>query len=195
MLKFDAGLFDEVVAGDAAAREQMILDNMTFVQKRVGAFVKANPKYQYLRDDLVSAGYVGLVEAVNDIVKGECSGSPGGFVNLSVTDAICRCIDEDSLIQIPYRSRKRLKDIPTVTRSLPTSIPCVDTSTAEELTEEILAVCETPADRQIVLMRKQGHNDREIAQTLGLSSHTIYILRRDIYARLLARNPDIEGEV
>ena len=64
-------LFPAVAAGDAAARDAMIEDNMALVVVKADALIRQMPSVAYLRDDLVSAGYVGLVKAVNKVAAGK----------------------------------------------------------------------------------------------------------------------------
>ena len=63
-------LYPAVVAGDAAAREAMILNNLGLVVTKANALICQVPGVAYLRDDLVSAGNIGLVTAVNQIAAG-----------------------------------------------------------------------------------------------------------------------------
>ena len=63
-------LFPAVVAGDAAAREAMIVNNLGLVVVKADSLIRQMPSVAYLRDDLVSAGYIGLVRAVNKVPTG-----------------------------------------------------------------------------------------------------------------------------
>ena len=58
-------LYPFVAAGDAAARTKMIESNMPLVVAKVNAYLVEFPDLAYLRDDLTSAGFVGLTKAVN----------------------------------------------------------------------------------------------------------------------------------
>jgi hypothetical protein len=60
-------LYAGVVTKDPAAIEAMILNNLGLVVVKVDAFISNVPGVAYLRDDLVSAGNVGLVKAVKKI--------------------------------------------------------------------------------------------------------------------------------
>ena len=51
----------------AAAREAMILNNLGLVVVKADALIRQMPTVAYLRDDLVSAGNIGLVQAVKQI--------------------------------------------------------------------------------------------------------------------------------
>ena len=58
-------LAPKVAAGDLEARRQMIEGNMPLVVSKVSAYIRDFPEYGYLRDDLTSVGFMGLVAAVN----------------------------------------------------------------------------------------------------------------------------------
>ena len=60
-IKRNNELYPAVVAGDAAAREAMILNNLGLVATKANALICQVPGVAYLRDDLVSAGNIGLV--------------------------------------------------------------------------------------------------------------------------------------
>ena len=63
-----------------------------------------------------------------------------------------------------------------------------------ELRDLIDACCESPEDRVIVDMREKGYVDKEIAATLTLPLTTVYMMRREIYARFLEKS-GMKGEV
>src|SRR5690606_9585090 len=103
-------LFDAVAEGDQTAREQLIRQNMPLVQYKVDVFLKAFPKYSYLRDDLVSEGYVGLVETVNKIVSGEVENTNlTGYLGLAIQESISTAIEDDALIRVPRRTQNHKK--------------------------------------------------------------------------------------
>ena len=54
-------LAPKVAAGDLEARGQMIEGNMPLVVSKVSAYIRDFPEYGYLRDDLTSVGFMGLV--------------------------------------------------------------------------------------------------------------------------------------
>ena len=66
----NAELYPRVAAGDEAAREDMINGNMPLVFSKVESFIRCFPHVVHLRDDLVSAGFVGPGKAVNQMARG-----------------------------------------------------------------------------------------------------------------------------
>ena len=65
----NAALYQRVAAGDAAAREEMIVGNMPLAVAKVESFIRCFPEVAHLRDDLTSAAFIGLVKAVNKMAK------------------------------------------------------------------------------------------------------------------------------
>lgn len=201
----NSNLFDAVAAGDPAAREQLILQNMPLVQYKVDNFLRAFPKYNYLRDDLVSEGYVGLVEVVNKIARGELENTnPTGYLGLAIQESISIAIEDDALIRVPRRTQNYKKrtgeplELPRKTNTLAEVSWCSDgfDFTADMvLRDELLACCEIEEEREILRLREMGHPDETIAAILGLARVTVYMLRREIYGRFLERNPEVKGEV
>ena len=65
----NAALFERVAAGDAAAREEMIVGNMPLAVAKVESFLRCFPGVAHLRDDLTSAAFTGLIKAVNQMAR------------------------------------------------------------------------------------------------------------------------------
>jgi hypothetical protein len=201
MLKRNNTLCQRLLAGDTSAREEMILANMDLVQQKVGRFLQEFPRYQYLADDLLSEGYLGLVQAVDRIAKGQLRNDrPTAFLSLYIHEAFATCINNEQLIQVPARTRRHLtkqdRPLPPV-MSVPLSEAklehkAVDGSGTSELYDELLGCCECDVEREILELRGQGHKDPSIAAILDLSQYTVYMTRRELYERFLERNPEMK---
>jgi len=203
----NARLYPLVVAGDPAAREEMIQVNSPLVGNRVSAYLAKFPKCQHLRDDLISQGYVGLVTAVNNMVGSDVPNpNPLGFMSFHIQKALGELMDQEATIRVPKRTymenkaKGKLIDRPDKDGSA--SIDDVlkkdgerDPRSLVDLMDELLGCCESPTERQIVKHRADGRSDAEIAEILGIPKTTTYMMRRGIYARFLQRNPEYDGEV
>ena len=55
-------LYPAVLAGDAAAREAMILNNLGLVVVKADSLIRQTPALAYLRDDLVAQGTLAWCE-------------------------------------------------------------------------------------------------------------------------------------
>ena len=62
-------LYVRVMAGDEEARQEMIEGNMPLVIAKANSYIRRFPQLAYLRDDLHSAGFLGLVKAVNKMAE------------------------------------------------------------------------------------------------------------------------------
>ena len=195
-------LYRMVALGDEDARQHMIEANKGLVIHRVDQFLLFMPQYEHLRDDLISAGFVGLTQAVNKMASdGFVDGAnPTGCMAFCIQAELGRAIEAEEPIRVPKRTRKRKEDrgetltVPTQAEdALPDPedeedpIPrfTVDPRKMRELRETLDACCECDNEREILRLREEGYVDREIAEMLGLPVTTTYVMRRTLYARFL----------
>jgi hypothetical protein len=203
-------LYPLVVAGDEAARTEMIQSNMPLVLNKVQSFLSTHPQWSHLRDDLLSQGFVGVTQAVNKMAKPETEDdldepvencNPTGFISLYIYHRLGELVDIEQGIRVPGRTFRRKKGNGEMTESpvKEGSLTVEDTLNQQaqvdpramvDLSDEILGCCETTADRSVVEYRAKGSSDEEIAAILGVCKTTVYMMRRAIYARFLARNQE-----
>lgn len=192
-------IYPLVALGCPIARDQMIRGNVGLVIAKVDTFLKLLPGFSHLRDDMISNGFVGLVEAVNRMVNEEFvnGANPTGLMAVCIQSHFGKTIEAEQTIRVPTRTQKRKKS-----KGIDLSPPAREFSDYSEeemeeaftydprnildLRETLDACCETDEDRKIIEMREQGYVDREIAEVLGLPLTTTYVMRRTIYARFLA---------
>jgi hypothetical protein len=200
-------LYPRVVAGDKAACAEMIESNMSLVIDKVDSYLRAFPDLAYLRDDLISEGFLGLVYAVNEKMVGSTprnekkAPSATGYMSHWISFYIGILADSQTGMGCCSKTVRRLRQDG---KPLPQHVPLpknYDMETYEdpairvfELRDEILACCESDEDRVIVEMREKGYGDPEIAKTLDLPHCTVFIMRRELYARFLAKT-GMKGEV
>lgn len=203
----EAKLYARVVAGDAQAREEMILAGKGLVVNRVNSYLARFPSCSHLREDLVSQGYVGLVTAVNNMV-GQTVPEPNplGFMSMHIQFALGELMDMEATIRVPRRTylenKAKGKIIGRPVKEGSASVDDVlkrdgerDPRAIVDLMDELMGCCESPVEREIVMHRRDGRSDAEIADILGIPKTTTYMMRRGIYARFLQRNPEYDGEV
>jgi len=187
-------LYRCVMAGDEQARRQMIEDNMALVSSKVNAFIREHPEAANLRDDLRNAGYIGLVQAVNAMDKHDNPDNPNptGYLSIAIHREIKRLADSEAVISVPDRTqrdaRKENRQIkaPAVQQGIPQSFADRRQDAQQELMDlrELLdSCCESDDERMILRMREDGHSDRQIANALGLSHTTTYMMRRELERR------------
>ena len=120
-------LYPAVVAGDAAAREAMILNNLGLVVAKANALISQVPGADYLRDDLVSAGNIGLVTAVNQIAAVWCGmKAVNRWLGRVFTRAMLHLLPTEHTIPIPChvtaQSQQESIDPPEVVNGLSESL-------------------------------------------------------------------------
>lgn len=196
-------LYSRVMAGDEQARQQMIEGNMALVGNKVNAFIRGHPQAGHLRDDLRSAGYIGLVQAVNAMDKHENPENPNptGYLSIAIHREIKRLADGEALISVPDRTqrdaRKENRQIkaPTVHQGIPKSFDDQKQDSPLEVIElrDLLdSCCESDDERTILRMREEGYSDRNIADAIGLSHTTTYMMRRELEKRFQNKLQELE---
>lgn len=195
-------LYPSVAAGDPAAMHKMIQGNMSLVIDKVDGYICRFPGVAYLRDDLISEGFVGLTTAVNKMAEAGPREKPNatGYMSYWINASIGAVVDKETANGVTDRTVRRHKEQPD---AMPHYVPIpevmtndivVDPMSMVDLQDLIDSCCETEQDRIIVAMRAEGHKDKEIAARLDLPITTTYMLRREIYARFLEKS-GLKGEV
>ena len=194
-------LYPRVMAGDEEAREEMIESNMPLVIVKVNSFLCRHSQFEYLRDDLHSAGFVGLVQAVNKMAEHVDPPivNPTGYISVAITHEIGRLVAKEEnrgFARVPKADREAGK-VPFVTNSLPESLVDPEQEAAQEVIEmrDLLeSCCESDDERTILRMREKGHSDREIADAIGLKHTTTYLLRLELEDRFKQKCRELEEE-
>jgi hypothetical protein len=202
-LPIPAELLTASVLDTLDAMKQMIESNMSLVVYRVESYVRAFPTLSHLTDDMTSEGFVGLTTAVNKMAEQGAveKPHPTSYMTDWITYHIGTVADKETAMGSSGKTVRRKRDDG---KALPlhVSLPKnLEMETYEddgirlfELRDEILGCCESDEDRMIVDMREKGYVDNDIAKTLGLPYTTVYLLRRELYARFLTKT-GMKGEV
>ena len=187
-------LFPAAAAGDQAARRRMIEGNLTLVVAKVDSFLGSVPQLGYFRDDLTSAGFMGLVKAVNRVAAGKVLNNDGyitGYLTVAIRREISRAIDKEAAIYVPPRSRQAAHakgeeiDPPVVTHEVPELRRINQNGTEEvEVRDAIDACCTCEAERTFLAMREVGHTYAEIATAVGKPPSSTYIMGQELEARI-----------
>ncbi len=213
-------LYPLVVAGNAKARTRMIESNMSLVIAKVDSYIGCYPEAAHLRDDLISEGFLGLTTAVNRMADQDTkeNANATGYISYWIMHSIGTVLDQESGVGASLRTKQRAfsqdSDLNAqIQEARPAKDIIADPMSLVDLRDEIESCCETDIDRAIVRMRERAYHsegdpdignspceypgmvDKEIAKALDLPVTTTYMLRRAIYARFLAKNPHMKGEV
>ena len=194
-------LYPRVMAGDEEAREEMIESNMPLVISKVDSYVRRNPQLEHLRDDLHSAGFVGLVLAVNKMADGSDVSNPTGYISVAITNEFVKLARKEAvhigvdLVDLPKADMNLTGDVPEVSHGVPESV--VDTNQAAtqgvlELRDLLESCCKSDKERTLLRMREEGCSDREIAEALDTSRTSIQALRKELEARFNRKCRELE---
>jgi len=197
-------LFGRVVAGDSAAREEMIVGNMPLAVAKVESFIRCFPGAAHLRDDLTSAAFIGLTKAVNQMAEGTALKYEG---NWNPTDCIGAWINRElgELIEIegivpPHTSKFRARaqgeelTVPTVVNVIPERFQVPSYQEELETRDLIESCCTCDEERTFVAMREAGYTLDEIAAAVGMSRTTMYRMARELEARVQRKLEALRNE-
>jgi RNA polymerase sigma factor (sigma-70 family) len=186
-------LYPAVLAGDAAAREAMILNNLGLVIVKADSLIRQVPGVAYLRDDLVSAGNIGLVTAVNQIAAGRVRmESVNTWIGRVVTRTMRHLLPHEHTIHIPQESRRLARnkkqpiEPPRVFNAIPETLEAYSELTVVELRDVFDACCKSDAERDCLRLREAGYTFREIGARLSISTSLAQEMFRNLQARILA---------
>lgn len=188
-------LYPRVVAGDTTASGEMIEVNMPVVGLKVNDLLQVCPHFEYLRDDLVGEGNLALVEAVARIARGDVKNTNiTSYLWTAVMKSIGNFIDEELFSDTSgrtVRSRRSAGVDQTPSTKAPNSDFVLgnleyDPRGEAELLDLIQGCCESDEERAIVDLRIKGYVDSEIARQLDIPKTTVFMLRRELYQRVLA---------
>lgn len=170
-------------------RDKIILGNARLVLFKAGAYVGFYRQTLHLKDDMVSAGFVGLINAVNFLADPEVSHteSPSGLMSLFIHREIGQLIEKSNLITMPQRTKVRnnLKEI-KVNSFSEHDYDLPHNNCSDDLREVIYNLTETEYERQILSLRESGFTDLEISQRIDLPPSTVNLIRRELFNQFKA---------
>lgn len=187
-------LAPRVAAGDLEARRQMIEGNMPLVVSKVSAYIRDFPEYGYLRDDLTSVGFMGLVAAVNLMAEKGCGvTAPVEYIGVAVASRLGQFAEAEPMIRIPHGTQwkatangKRIKAM-LPSGILPETSLCDGDDSVLEMRDLIASCCCRQEERTYVEMREAGYSLQEIADAIGMSLASTYRMKEGLYQRTLAK--------
>lgn len=150
--KENEALLQRILEGDVEAKARFVEGNMAYVVMMVNAFLKSDPKFKHLRNDLISEGYLTLVKIVQSVRH---NNNPQGFVWTALRNAFVRMVKRE-------KPCERLAEFATYVED-----------GIKDLRQDIVNCCEDDFDLQIIRLRQHGYNDVEIAGICGVSQQCI----------------------
>jgi RNA polymerase sigma factor (sigma-70 family) len=193
-------LYPEVYAGEPLACEAMILNNLGLVVVKAASLIRQRPRLSYLRDDLVSAGNVGLVTAVNRIGACDvCMEAVNTCLGKSIDRYMLRLLPRERGIHVPQRSCQRARHnsrpiaIPRVQHGISRRLEAPSELRVIDLRDVIQACCQSDQEKECLRLREEGYTLQEISAHLGLGIATvmrmIHRLRKHISAYWTSDDP------
>jgi len=187
-------LIAKVAAGDEDARQQMIEGNMPLVISKVDSYIHFFPQYEFLRDDLTSAGFIGLVNAVDRIAKvGDKMGAPVDYMRVSTIRELGILAETENVIYIPRDALREAMangeriTVGAVSGVDPDTCACPSEEDVYDLRDLIQACCGCDEERTFVRMREQGYKLKEIAAAVNMPISSLHVMKEDLYRRVLAK--------
>jgi DNA-directed RNA polymerase specialized sigma subunit len=194
----NAELYRRVAAGDEAARDEMITGNVPLVISKVESFLRCFPYLAHLRDDLVSAGCVGLVRAVNQMARG-CrikkpeNWNPTDHMGSAIYRKFGELIEDESTIRVPHTSKDRARaegeelTVPGVINKRCERLEMPSHEEEFETRDVIETCCTSQEEKRFVAMRKSGHTLAEISAALGMSRMSVHRMGRRLEGRVVRK--------
>ncbi|MHC4297929.1 MAG: sigma-70 RNA polymerase sigma factor region 4 domain-containing protein [Planctomycetota bacterium] len=161
------------------AAQRLVEGNVGYVIARVDWFLDDHPEHTYLRDDLVSEGFLTLTRLATKLIEKEKVSpdvfNPGGMMSI--------CL-RNSFINLVKKERTREVDIGVATDR---DLSYEDTFGVSDLMADLLSMCNTMEEREIIKLRAQGFNDTEIGAKLGRSQQSVNRIRNELHQRYQAK--------
>lgn len=198
-------LYPLVAAGDADARREMIEGNMSLVVAKVDKFLAELPHLVHLRDDLTSAGFIGLVEAISNMQRRKVR-NPTSYVSIAINRSFRQLLKSESPIHVPPESRRLAKaegkeiEVPTVSNKAhdPCRLPLAPQVQEVEARNLLDSCCKDRMERRILRLRERGGTCKQIGERVGRHYVAVNrILNRveaDYYQRRGLRQREEQGE-
>jgi hypothetical protein len=198
-------LYPLVAAGDREARKQMIEGNMSLAIAKVDSFIGCFPTMAFLRDDLVSAAFIGLVKAVNQMAEG-CqikqpdNWNPTDCIGAWINRELGELADTEALIRLPPRSKYRARangeelKAPAVCNTAPERFETPSYLDELEVRDLIATCCTCDEERTFMAKREAGHTYAEVAQTINMPLTSTYVMATELDARLQRKLKAIRDE-
>jgi len=179
-------LASQLRLGCTETRNKMIEGYMPLVHGKVNKWLQIYPGLKYMSDDMVSEGYLAVVEAIDAIAKSDkpVSSNVTAYVSVAVVNAIGDFLDSNDIIRVPRSSDDPAPAIEPL--SFENHAPGSGHACQHahmEFWELIDKSCFTDEERAIVDLLSRGYNEREIAQQLDMSRSTVNMLRMEIHER------------
>lgn len=165
---------------DQNGKNKIILCHTKFVTKIASQYASTAPWYG---EDLVSVAFVTLVDTVNNYCHKLVDNNIHQYIGARVASKCLTALYKSTVFrQSEYYLRTHKNVVPV------TSIPkikdmAVKVDNVRELREEIFSVAKTKFERDLLILREQGHKNPDIAKILQCTKTEVYETRTKIERR------------
>ena len=207
-------LSQRVAAGDATAREEMIVGNMPLAITNVESFIRCFPEVSHLRDDLTSAAFLGLTKAVNKMAAGKGPRktnvtAPVEFMGMWINRELGRLIEEETPIRVPHESSRLAKQQqqqqqeqqqdaqivpPTVCNVIPERFETPSYQKQLENRDLLESCCTCDEERTLLAMRLAGCTNAAISRAINKSEESARRLGKQLEARIKRKVESLRDE-
>jgi hypothetical protein len=179
--------------GDASAKQALIENNLALVKFKVDSFIRSRPDIVHLKDDLISAGSLGLVEAVDQLCQDPTIEKPSAYIAATITNAFSALLEGEVLIYYSRHTRRRARG---TTRRLPehtTFSEAANLSASEdesklfEIRDLVESCCKSGREQELIRLRQNGLSTEECATTLGMGRASAFRMLKTIERRFNAK--------
>lgn len=147
-------------------KEKLLFANLYTTLCIVGKYIAV---YRYLdRDDFVSAGLLGLSNAIDRCLTIKHD-NIGGFIVKHVHHFISQVVKSNN------KQPKQFNENFEIFRN--------QINRAQETYDAIISLLQNDTERKIVDLRCEGHTDEEIGNILGIGTTTVWVTRKSIERR------------
>lgn len=169
--KENTNLLAQIATGERA-HERFIEGNMAYVIFKVGKWLDEHPEYEYLKDDLISEGFLVLAKIAKRVaIVGDLGDDSNaqGLITMSLGRAFDRLAShERHAILTPEIVNHHTYEMPITT----------------DILSDILSCCKDQRERRIVILRSRGLTDEQIAPVLGFADKSgVWKIRQEIEKR------------
>ncbi len=176
-------LLARVRAGIPDAIEKMIMCHLRLAVSLANRYVSVYG-LRFCADDLDSAAYIGVVEAVNRVAKGNMLNHDNitGYIVNYIHQNVSNAADNSVAIHTPQRKRNKIKE------NMPLQMEghnAQQTTELMETWEAITSIARNSVELKILELKRGGNSDEMIGCLLGCSRGWVTKLRRILHLRYL----------
>jgi RNA polymerase sigma factor (sigma-70 family) len=180
-------LCPKVIAGDKDARDALIVGNMSLVITKVNTFIQGHPSAAHLRDDLTSAGFVGLTKAVDELTS-EIK-NPMGYIATSIYNHLGFLLESEMSIRIPHESKRLSRNTDKPIKECEIYSIQDDSLLSASETDfdmrDLIDTCyESDKEQEFVRLREAGYTLAEISEKLDIGLNKLFYLSSKLYERV-----------